>query len=151
MVEDARYRQKVFLETYLNRGNIVKDDGSSMAGVEFMYWEPNYPMILEFKPPSVVHGIYALGTPESEARRSGDQVIRRYHERCPVVMITMDRTDATGTLVNWSMEAELRRICELHSTGSQRNLERGRNLDLDLGTTKLYQREVIMDYWRGTD
>jgi len=150
MVEDARYRQKVFLETYISPLNIHKDDGETHAGVEIMYWEPNYPMILEFKSPSVVHGIYAIGTPESEGKRSGDQVIRRYRERTPIVIITMDRTDVTGTLLNWSMEAELRRICELYPTGSQRSLERGRNLDLDLGTTKLYQREVIMDYWRGT-
>lgn len=150
MVDDARYRQKVFLETYIDQNNIVKDDGETQAGVEFMYWEPNYPLVQEFKAPSVVHGIYAIGTPESEASRSGDLIIRRYHERVPIVLITMDRTGVTGTLLNWSMNEELRSICEAHSTGSQRNLERGRNLDLDLGTTKLYQRETIMDYWRGT-
>lgn len=150
MVDDARYRQKVFLETYINRSNIVKDDGSTMAGVEFMYWEPNYPMILEFKFPSVVHGIYAVGNPDSEPLPGHDQATYGYRERVPIIIITIDRTGVTGTLLQWSMEQELRRICELYPTGSWRSLDRGRNLDRNLGSTILFQREWIMDYTRDT-
>jgi len=148
--EDARYRQKDFLETYIDRNNIVKDDGTTIAGIEFMYWEPNYPMTPEFKAPSVVHGIYAIGNPESEPKVSGDLIIRRYHEQVPIVIVTMDRTGVTGTLLQWTMAEELRRIYELYPTGSHRVPRRGRTLDMDLGTTKLYQREWITDYWRGT-
>jgi len=149
MVTDARSIQKTFLEDYVNRSSIVKDDGS-MAGFEIMYWEPNYPMTLEFKPPSVVHGIYAIGTPDSEALPGHDRTPYGYKERIPIVIVTLDRTGVTGTLLQWTMEKELRRICELYPTGSRRILDRGRNLDRNLGSTILYQREWIMNYLRDT-
>lgn len=149
MVSDARYNTKVWIDTYFNLSNVSKDSGC--LGVQVMYENPNYPMELEFKAPSVVDVIVTIGQPNSTAEPSGDQIIRRYHERVPIKFFAVNKTGVTGVKAIWQVEAELRRIAETYPEGSQRTFNNRRPATQILGSTTVYGSEWELDYWRGVN
>ena len=64
MVDDARYRTRVYLTTYYTAGNVLKDDDVTPATVINCYANANYPLRLVFDT-KAVDGIYTIGTPDS--------------------------------------------------------------------------------------
>lgn len=147
MSEDARYRIKVWLETYVNDVNLTKDDDSTYIEWIVAFGYPDYSLIHVFKE-KCIDLIFSISDPDTEPLRDADQIIRNYREHVPITIWCIDKTGITGTKLRWKAERELRRIAETHPEGSQRNLMRMRDNDKRLGSTILYSRELILDYVR---
>ena len=150
MAQDARYRTKAWLDTYLVPANVTKDDDVSHATFQVMFAFPDYPLTREFKSPSVVCVIYAVGEPTSTPTRNYNQSAYGYDEQVPIFICSMDKTGVTGTLVKWKAEAELRRITETYYEGSLRGLDRRADRDQRFGSETLYMTEYTLRYWRDT-
>ena len=67
MVDDARDRTKVFIDTYVTDANITKDDDTSEASWTCMYAHPNYPLTRLYYNPKNVDGVYFIDTPSTTA------------------------------------------------------------------------------------
>lgn len=152
MVEDARYRTKVYL-THATKGinpsNLTKDDASTLAKYIVAYGNPDYPITRVFKDKRI-DVIFSLGEPDSEPMLNFDQTPYGYEEHVPITTFCIDKTGITGTKLKWKAEAELRRITETYPTGSQRALERRGDNDQRLGSTILYSTQFILNYRRDT-
>jgi hypothetical protein len=147
---DPRYLTRVMIESYARDAQITKDDGSTQASWATIFENPPYPLALEFSQVGGVDGLYVISQANTTPEVSGDQVTRRYEEKVPIHISTVDRTDCTGTALQWKMEAELRWILETQPTGSQRGLEKRISQDRSLGSMWLYDQEYTLSYKRGT-
>ena len=147
--QDARYRTRVYLSTYLDAPSLTKDDDVSLAPYTVIFAKPNYPIIKEFI--DLANDIiFFVGEPVSEPLLNTDQVPYGYEEHVPITIMTVDKPDCTGTKLKWKAEAEIRRICETYPTGSQRSLEKREGEDLLIGRVVAYQTILIMSYRRNT-
>jgi len=145
MVEDARYRTKVYLDTYLTAANILKDDGTSQASFAVIFANPPYPILKEFYAASTpVDLLFCVDTPTSEALPLGIG----YMENMPITILCIDKLGITGTKLRWTAEAELRRITVANPHGSLRSLSHMTNSEKDLGGVILYSVTYIMRYKR---
>ena len=147
MSEDARYRTKVYLETYLDGSNLTADDGSTQVKYIVMYANPDYPLERVFID-RYVDLIYAIDQPDSKPLLGHDQTPYGYEEHVPITIWTIDKIGISGVKLFWKAEAELRRITENFPFGSLRTLDRRRPNTIDLGSTKLYSAEFILNYRR---
>jgi len=149
LVEDARYRTKVYLEAYLDESKLLHDDDATPAAFAVMYAYPNYPLTLEFfHVTDPVDLLFLIGKPNSTALLQGDQTAWGYREHVPITISCVDKTGITGTILLWKAEAELRRITEEHPLGSQRSLKTMGDDELRLGSTVIYQAKYIVNYQR---
>lgn len=138
-VEDARYRNKVYLETWLNV--------AALPNYIVAYGFPDYPLVRVFKDKGV-DLVFSIGEPESEPLLGHDKYAYGYKERVPITTFCIDKTGISGTKLKWRAEAELRRITETYPLGSLRTLEKIRDNDQNLGSTILYSREFTLNYQR---
>lgn len=142
MVQDARQRTKVWLDTYLDNANLTKDDDSQARFITcFAY--PDYPLERVFSDKGR-DLVFTVGTPETEALPLGIG----YIERVPITIYTIDKTGITGTKLRWKAEEELRTVCEDNPEGSLRTLDRISDSDERLGSTTLYSVSYILQYKR---
>jgi len=141
--EDARYRTRVLLNTYLTASNLTQDDDSTLAKYITVFGKPDYPLTRVFKDKGV-DLIFCVDTPESEALPVGVG----YLENVPITIWCIDKTGITGTKLRWKAERELRRICETYPLGSLRTLTRLSDNEENLGSTTLYSVSYIMRYKR---
>lgn len=153
MVQDARQRTKVYLDTYLTAANITKDDGSSLASFAVIFANKYYPLLEEFyASSSPVDVLFCIGEPNSTALTDTDQAPYGYEEHVPIEIVCVDKLGVTGTKMKWTAEAELRRVCETNPLanplGSQRFLQRIGPNDQDMGSTVLYGVRFVLNYVR---
>ena len=142
---DARYRTKIYLETYLVPTNLTKDDDVTLVEYVVMYANPPYPLIKEFKASSApVDLVYCVSTAETEALPLGVG----YIENVPITIWCVDKPGITGTKLRWKAEVELRRVTETHPSGSLRSLSRVRDNEQNLGGIILYSITYILRYKR---
>jgi len=139
-VEDARYRTKVYLETYL--------DDDALPDYIIAYGKPDYPMTRVFKDKNV-DLVFALGKPESEPVLDFDRYPIGYEEFVPIGIYCVDKDNIDGEKLVWQAETELRRVTETYSLGSLRQLTRVRDTTQRLGSTILYGVEYLLRYKRG--
>ena len=149
MVDDARLRTKVYLETWLNNANLMKDNDTSQVAFIVAYGNPDYPLTQIFNDKNV-DLVFSIGDPDSEAIADSDHYPIGYKETVPIIIFCVDKTGITGAKLRWKAEAELRRVIEQHPEGSQRSLEKIRDNDKNLGSTILYSREFALKYVRDT-
>ena len=149
MVQDARQRTKVWLETYLRNSQLTKDNGSRQASFIVAFDEPDYPIIKVFKTKGV-DLIFSIGTPNSTPIVSGDQVVRRYEEHVPFEWSCINKVGIAGTKLRWKATAEVRYVGVNYPTGSQRVVIDERPNDQDLGSTTLFSQKATMIYKRDT-
>lgn len=148
MVAGARYQTNLWIETYYTPANAVDDNGYSL-GMQCMYDSPEYSMEREFKAPSVVDVIVAIGQPNSEAMIDAvTQTAYGYEEHVPIKIFSVNKSGVTAEKAIWQVEAELRRIAEAHPSGSQRNFENRRPATRILGSTTLVGSEWVLNYRR---
>jgi len=140
-VEDARYRTKDYLETYLN--------AAVLPNFIVAYGKPDYPMTSVFKTKGV-DLIYSLAEPTSEAVQDFDHYAIGYNEHVPVTILCIDKDNIDGTKLMWQAETELRRVTETYPEGSLRALEPRRSRTERLGSVTLYSAEYSLDYLRDT-
>lgn len=149
MVQDARQRTKVYLETYLSASNLTKDNDSTLAKYIIPFGNPDYPITRVFKDKRV-DLIFSIGEPNSRPLMNFDQTPYGSEEHVPITTFCIDKVGITGTKLKWKAEAELRRITETYPSGSQRSFERRSDRDQRLGSTILYSTEFLLNYRRDT-
>lgn len=141
--EDARYRTKVYLDTYLLSSNLLNDISEPVT-YAVIYANPNYPLSKEFRASSdEVDLLFLIGKPTSELMYGV-----RYTEHVPITVCTIDKTNLTGTKLTWTAEKELRRIAETYPHGSLRSVERISDSEIQLGSTVLYSTTFMLNYRR---
>ena len=140
-VEDARYRTKVYLETYLS--------DTALPNYIVAYGKPDYPLIKVFKTKGV-DLVFSIGEPESTPLMNPDFSPYGYEEHVPITTFCIDKDNIEGTRLKWQAETELRRVLEEHPLGSVRTLDRRRDNDTRLGSIILYSTEYIFNYRRDT-
>jgi hypothetical protein len=143
MSEDARYRTKILLDTYLLAANLTEDDNSTQVKFIVAYADPDYPLVRVFFD-KFVDLVFCVGTPDSIALPVGIG----YEENVPITIWCIDKTGITGTKLRWKAEAELRRIVETYPTGSLRNWQRLGDNEKNLGSTVLYSVNYVLRYKR---
>jgi len=150
MVQNARQRTKVYLDSYWTPANTLKDDSVSQLGTEIMYAWPPYGLDLELKAPSVVDVVLALEQSTSHPILDFDGAAIGYNESIPIKIRSMDKTGVTATLAIEQAENEVRRILEVYPSGSIRMLERTRPATRMLGQEWLWGADYVMTYERDT-
>jgi len=151
---DARYRTKVYLDTYLDPDKLTKDNDETQVTFIVCYADPPYSIIRLFSyTEKEIDLVFAIGDPVSEPLiDAGTQAPYAYEEHVPIWVYCIDRAGLiTGNLLKWKAEKELRRILENYPHGSYRRLERRRDTTQDLGFTRLYSLEFLLSYTRSTD
>jgi len=135
-VEDARYRNKVYLQTWLS--------STALPNYIVAYGEPDYPLVRVFKE-KAIDLVFSIGTPDSVALPVGVG----YIENVPITIWCIDKTNISGTKLRWQAETELRRICEEHPTGgSMFTWQRLGDNEKNLGSTVLYSVNYVVNYKR---
>ncbi len=147
---DASYLTRVMLETYVRDTSLTKDNNSSLASWASFFENPPYPLASEFNGDNKIDCAYVIGEATSAPEVSGDQIVRRYQEKIPIHIYTMDREGITGRAMKHKMVSELRYVLETYPIGSQRVLEEGRSSDKALGSMWLYDQTFTLSYKRGT-
>lgn len=148
-VEDARYRTKVFLDTYLTAANLLIDDGATQAVFMTAFGNPSYSIVRVFIDKDV-DLVYSIGEPDSIPLIGTDLATWGYQEFVPIATFCIDKDGITGEKLKFTAEKELRRICEANIFGSIRHLKNRTPNDYDVGGTKVYSTKWIMDYRRDT-
>ena len=148
MVDEARKRTKVFLDTYLTALNMKKDDGITVALFITAYGLPDYPLSRVFIDKAVFH-IFSVEEAQTSAILDSDHYPLGYKESVPVTMMCIDQVGFTATKRIWDAEHEFRRICEENPTGSVRRITGSKPTPERLGSTWLWSITYAMDYVRG--
>ena len=150
MVDDPRYRTKDWLDTYLDQGNITKDDDTPAKFI-VVYAEADYPMVKVFKSGDKnIDVIYATSKPETTPVYGHDKTLIHYREVVPITISTITKTNVDGTKTLWKAEAELRRVAETYPEGSLRMLTHTRDSTLKVGGDIVYSSEYLLSYVRDT-
>ena len=152
MVEDARYRTKVFLEAYLENENITLDNGETQATVLVCYANPPYPLTRLFSVDGKnVDVMITVDTPESKPMLDVAKYTIGYIEHIPVTINCVDKTGITATNLRWKAETELRRIVEEHPFGSLRIWSVMKPQDVRLeGSMVIHRVTYVLMYMRDT-
>ena len=80
-VQDARYRTRIYLETYLDNTKLTKNDDSTQVVYATMYAYPNYPLTEEFYASSnPVDLLFLIDMPNSTAQIGHDQIPYGYED-----------------------------------------------------------------------
>ena len=143
MVDDPRYRTKVWLETWLTPANLTKDDGVTQVTFIVCFGMPDYPIERVFKDKNV-DLVYAVDTPETEPLPVGVG----YLENMPINIWCINKAGISGTKLRWKAEAELRRVAETEPVSSLRTLTRLTDNEKNLGSTVLYSVTYNLRYKR---
>ena len=149
MVDDPRYRTKLFLEAYLTAGNLTKDDDATLISFIVAFGEPDYPITKVFLTKGV-DLVFSIGDPTSTAEIGHDQTPHHYNELVPITVTAINKTGITGEKLRQKAINELRRIAEENPTGSQRAMQEERSVERRLGSTILYQQVFMLNYRRDT-
>jgi hypothetical protein len=138
-VEDARYRNKVYLETWLS--------STALPNYIVAYGEPDYPMVRVFHEKGV-DLVYSLGEHTSDTVIDSDHYPFGYKEHVPITTLCINKINIAGTKLMHQAETELRRVAETYPLGSLRALGARRPQTKRLGSLTLYSAEYMMEYQR---
>jgi len=147
MVEDSRYRTKVWLETWLTPANLTKDDGVTQVTFIVCFGMPDYPIERIFKDKNV-DLVFSVSKPDSTPIIDSTHYVIGYSEEVPITTFTVNKSGITGTKLNWKAETELRRISENNPLGSLRQFKKLSDSEQNLGSTTLYSSLYQLTYER---
>ena len=150
VVDDARYRSKVYLDTYLVAASMKEDNGATNATTATMYNLPNVPLKLLFFGTLNYDAVFTIGEPNTQVTTGHNNKAYKYAEEIPINIYAVDKTGLTATKLLWQCECELRRIVESYanSTGTLRVLRRTKPNAQYLGGFFLYSVECVLSYMR---
>lgn len=134
-VRDARWLTKDYWQDY------ISDDNLQGYNWIVCYSDPPYPLMRVFRD-KYYDIIFAVSQPVSDPLVDGAQEIYGYEEHVPTHIFTLD------TKLAHLAETELRRIAKDYPDGSRRTLDRRASRVIELGSTKLYDTEFILNYRR---
>ena len=145
--DDARYRTKVYIETYWTAANAEDDVGAALT-IRPMYANVPYPLSLELYNGSTNDVLILLGKAKTTPLLGHDHSPIGYNEQVPITIGAIDKTAVTADKAVTQCETELRRILETYPLGSVRTLDQTRETTEILGSSTLYQIEYLMNYHR---
>jgi len=148
MVDDSRYRTKVYLDTYLSSAAITKNDDTTLASYITAYSDPQYPLKMVLFEPKNVDAIFSIEPPDTQPLIAWDKKAYAYHEQVPITIYTVDKTGINGLKLENKCAQELRRIFEAYPTGSVRFVKRIHHDIKDMGGWNLYTATYLADYTR---
>jgi len=150
LVDDARHRQKAFLDFYWTAANCEDDTGTAL-GTIVMYANPDYPLSLELKEPSALDVIITVDKATSKPLRGHDFIPYGYEETVPVDIWSMNKTGVTAVKAVQQCETELRSILETYyAQGSLRGFDKTSDGTKVLGSATLYNAHYSLVYSRDT-
>jgi hypothetical protein len=156
-VDDPRYRQRIYLNTYippLAAANLTKDDGVTAASYITCFAEPDYQLNRVFLPVALggknVDVLFAVHPPNTTPIGGYTLAAYAYQEKVPVEVVAIDKTGVTGDNMYWKGMHILRTIQETYPTGSIRQFENVKPSTVQLGSTTLYSGTATLTYTRGT-
>lgn len=118
MVDDPRYRIKVFLDTYLTAANMLKPDGVTPLAFHVMYDAPDISYIWLFNGLSN-DMLFTIGTPVTAADAiDWDATGIGYTHKVPITIATASSETVNGDKAIWQGNAELRRVIETYPIGT---------------------------------
>ena len=145
--DDARYRTKVFIQTYWTAVNAGDDVGNALT-VQSMYTSVPYPLTKELYDGSTIDVLILLGKAKTSPLVGHDHAALGYKEQVPITIAAIDKTNVTADKAVSQCETELRRILETYPLGSVRTLDQTRETTEILGSNTLYQIEYSLNYSR---
>lgn len=145
--DDARYRNKVYIQTYWVAANAEDDAGNALT-VQCMYGHVPYPLTLELYNGSTNDVLILLGKAKTTPLIGHDHAAYGYSEQVPVTIAAIDKTGITADKAVTQCEIELRRIMETYPSGSVRTLDQTNESTEILGSNTLYQIDYLMNYTR---
>ena len=150
MVDDGRYRSKLYLDTYLVANNMKEDDTVTNATTHVMYANPNAPMSLHFFGTKNLDAIFTIGHPNTVVSHGFNLKPYKYREEVPINVYSVNKTGLTAVKLLWQCELELRGIAYSYpgGTGSIRVLNRSVPADDYKGGFFLYSVETLLAYTR---
>jgi hypothetical protein len=146
-VEDPRRRTKVWIDQWLDEGNLLKNDGVTPATSLVSWINPPYPIqkVFQTKERDIA---FAVGRGTSKPMIDGSQAPYGYEEKISIFPTTIDKTGISGDNLMWQGERELRRIAEEHPLSSLRGFDTMASKTQSLGSTTLYSVECALNYIR---
>lgn len=151
MVDDARNRTKTWLDTYLDTGNILKNDELNECSIHVHYDNPPYSLRRVFYDDKDIDITFSIGQPKTvPSAYDWDGTLIGYLEKVPVIINTVDKNDVTGLLILEKAEAEIRRIFETYPLGSYRGYSRSEPGNKDMGGWRMYGITYVVSYDRDT-
>ena len=156
LVDDSRYRLKVWIDTYLaagyyaTMGHIYEDNGTTEASNAVMYSLPNVPVKLLFFGTLTYDAVFTIGEPTATVSQGHNFAAYKYQEEIPVTIFAVDKTGLTAVKMLWQAELKLRKIAETYAngTGTLRVLRRTKPSAQYLGGFFLYSVECVLSYMR---
>jgi hypothetical protein len=148
MSTDARYRTKLWIETYDTPADITKDDDTTQATIINQYEKPPYPLKRVFFSPKNVDGIRTILKPTSTLLPDWKREGYAYKETVPINLSCVTKQGITGDKLIWKMESDLRTTFETYPLGSVRLLDRASPSDNDKSLLKLHSVNYLLDYKR---
>jgi hypothetical protein len=151
MADDARYRQRVFLDTYITDSNLTLDNGTTEAAWISHYADPEYSIERVFGSSGKdVDLAIAVGDPRTTPHLDYLHVPYKYEEVVPLTLAAKNKSGLTAVKLLWKAEQELREIAE-DNGGYLRHIRSTRPSRLDLGSYLLHQVEVELAYVRSSE
>jgi hypothetical protein len=150
---DARYRTKLWLETYLTAANMKLDNGSTNASTIISFDHPPYycPISQVFLTKNV-DGIFSIGKEPVQALYTHDHYPYAFIESVPISCYTVNKAGLTATNLLEQMEQEIRHVATDHPLGSIRSIEVIRHpTPENIGGVMLYSSTVTIHYLRAND
>jgi hypothetical protein len=147
LVDDARFRTKDWLDTYLLNANLTKDDDVTQVVFIVAFGYPDYPLSRVFFDPKNVDLVYAVLKARSRPLFGASTTPWGYEETVPIDIRCVSKEFITGTKLMDKGEIELRRAAEANPLGSRRALSDGRDVT-EMLSTPIYGVQVDMSYRR---
>lgn len=147
MPEDAKYRTKIYLETYLLNANLTKDDDTTQVSFIVAYADPDYPLVRVFID-KAVDLVFCIDDSPSDPVIDSDHYVIGYNEHVPIIPSCINKIGISGVILLHKARTELRRVCETYPFGSLREPTSEKPETERLGSTILYKLRFSLDYLR---
>lgn len=147
MVDDARYRQRVFLATYLSAVAITMDDDATAASYITCFSDPPYSLRRVFFDKDIM-ALFSVEPMRVSPRFGFNHKVYAYDEMVPITVCTMDKIGVTAVKLQNKCAQELRRIFEANPEGSLRGIDSVEHTPIDMGGWFLHDAKHTIRYRR---
>ena len=159
VIQDARQRTKVYLDTYITAGNLTLDDDVTQATYAVMYAYPPYPLDYEFiedfrtgeklaDGEDTVDLLFLVDKPISKPSYNHDGTIAIYEESVSIHVQAIDQSTVTAEKLLWKAEDDLRTILLTYPYGSFRSLTVTQDHQIRYGATLIHGFTLTLNYVR---
>jgi len=146
--QDARYRTREWLETYLNADKLTEDDDTTPITFITAFGKPNYSLEKVFNE-KLVELVFSIDEPTVTPLFDNEGVPYGFIEVVPIMIWCVDKTNVSGPRLMWKANQELRRVATEYPEGSKRSVEKIAENTENLGSTILYSSLFNLRYRRG--